>query len=42
MKYPEESYHIWLVLQKVIYNIETKWDKKISLVEAVISDIGEI
>lgn len=40
--YPPESEHIWRVVQHLIYNLNTKYDKKIPLVEKIIQDITKM
>jgi len=37
--YPAES-HTWLLLQKLIYQMTTKWDMKSAAVSALISDLS--
>lgn len=37
--YPVESEHVWLFLQKYLYNIETPLDKDFITVNKLISDI---
>lgn len=39
-RYPLESEHIWLAIQKWIYNIDTKWDKNIAYVSTVLHELG--
>jgi len=39
--YPAES-HAWLLLQKAVYKLLTKWDVKSSSVSAVIADLRYI
>lgn len=31
--YQEQSLTVWLLLQKVVYELDTKWDPKCSVVE---------
>lgn len=38
-EYPPESEHIWLLIQKYIFEIETKWDKKIPRVSTLFSEL---
>lgn len=38
MRYPDQSKHVWIFLQKVIFNIETKEQEYISI-NALISDL---
>ena len=38
-KYPDQGEHLWLLIQKAIYNIHTKWDARISLVSQILNDI---
>lgn len=38
-KYPPESQHIWLLIQKLVYNIVTKQDKNLTSVNTIITDL---
>jgi len=38
--YPAES-HAWLLLQKLVYAMHTKWDTKSSAVSGVLSDLHD-
>lgn len=39
-QYPKESVHIWLTIQKFVYNITTKTDKVIPYVETLIQQLN--
>lgn len=41
-KYPPESEHIWLIIQRFIYKIKTIWDKKIPVVEKILQDLNKL
>lgn len=36
-KYPPESEHLWLLIQRTLYNFTTKWDKIISYISEIIA-----
>ncbi|XP_063920749.1 uncharacterized protein LOC135135583 [Zophobas morio] len=38
-KYPPECSHVWQLIQIYIYDLKTEWDKKSSIVSALISDL---
>lgn len=42
LEYPIDSRHLWLLIQKGIYGINTKNDAKISLIEFVTSEVINI
>lgn len=39
IEYPEESYHIWLLIQKFVYKIGTAFDRTIPQIESIVSDL---
>lgn len=39
-QYSDESYLVWLFVQKVLYNIDTKFDKSLSVLNTLISDLN--
>ncbi|KAI4465077.1 hypothetical protein MML48_3g00004898 [Holotrichia oblita] len=40
--YPVESEHLWLFLQKYIFNISTAWDKNIPALNTFIAELSHI
>ena len=38
-EYPPECSHVWQLIQIYIYDLKTEWDKKSSIVSALISDL---
>ncbi|XP_066590164.1 uncharacterized protein [Prorops nasuta] len=42
IQYSPESEHIWLLIQKYIYNINSNCDKKCSLVNEILSDLKQL
>ena len=41
-KYPKQSEPVWLLLQKALYQLKTKWDRKITKVTTAIKHLSEI
>lgn len=41
-KYPPESEHIWLIIQKAVFEINTSLDKRIPIVHQVLNDLEKI
>lgn len=39
IEYPLESEHIWILIQKGIFDITTKWDKKVSYILTILNDL---
>jgi len=39
--YPPESEVMWMVIQKLVYEIDTKWDKKSSTLQKMLVDLRE-
>lgn len=42
LKYPFDCEQVWLLIQKLLYNIETMNDKRIGIVSSVIASIQAI
>ena len=38
--YPVESKHVWLIIQKGLYGIQTQWDETIPSVETFLTDLN--
>lgn len=41
LQYPTASEHLWLIIQKCVYNFTTKWDTVISSTEQIIKILRE-
>ena len=41
VEYPKASEQVWFFLQKVVYNIKTKWDKSISSVATLVAAVKQ-
>lgn len=38
-RYPPEGEHVWLLIQRLVYGIQTKYDRKIPHVETITNDL---
>lgn len=41
-QYPAQGEHLWLLIQKGLYKLETQWDPKISLISQILNDIKNL
>jgi len=39
LKYPVQSYGVWLLIQKAVYNFDTAWDEKRTAVHTLLPSL---
>lgn len=39
IKYPKYSYHVWILVQKLIFNVNTQWDNELPSITTLINDL---